>query len=99
MIGWVLGKNRKNLDEFKEKSGIVGLRWVAEKSHIELIVLKQQIEDTVMLLEGHSQYHSVYKEMDREQESLSNSFADLGRMGGKGGWKGKKSEADDGKGK
>jgi len=101
MIGWVLGKNRKNLDEFKEKSGIVGLRWVAEKSHIELIGLKQQIEDTIMLLEGHSQYHSVYKEMDREQENLQSSFADLGRMGGKGGWKGgKKSEADDkGKGK
>jgi hypothetical protein len=101
MIGWVLGKNRKNLDEFKEKTGIVGLRWFAEKSHIELIGVKQQIEDTIMLLEGHSQYHSVYKEMNREQDSLQTSFAELGKMGGKGGWKGgKKSEADDkGKGK
>jgi hypothetical protein len=101
MIGWMLGKNRKNLEEYKEKTSIVGLRWVAERSHIELIGRKQQIEDTIMLLEGHSQYHSVYKEMDREHETLQGSFAELGRMGGKGGYKGgKKSEPDDkGKGK
>ena len=48
-------KVAKTQDEFKEKTGIVGLRWVAEKSIIELIGLKQQIDDTLMMLEGHSQ--------------------------------------------
>jgi len=89
-----LGKSRKNLEDFKEKTGILALRWSPEKSQIELVGLKQQIEDTLMCLEGHSQYHVVYQEMNKEQDSLAESFAELGR-GGKGYGKGRKGRADE----
>jgi hypothetical protein len=105
MVGWMLGKMRKNLVEFQEKTQITRLKWLPDRSAIELCGLKPQIDDTLMLLDGHSQYYTVYKEMGREQENINESFGELGKMG-KGGFKGRpkggkdeKEEKGKGKGK
>jgi hypothetical protein len=104
MVGWTLGKARKNLVEFQEKTGITRLRWVPERSAIELCGLRVAIEDTLTLLEAHSQYYAVYKEMGREQENINESFVELGQLGPKGGYKGSRPKGkgeswDDGKAK
>ncbi|CAD7927320.1 unnamed protein product [Amoebophrya sp. A25] len=88
LIGWVLGKKGAHLTDIEEKSGIVRASLNRTTNVVELIGLKDCVEDAKMALESHCTYFEVYKEMDDELLEIDNSFAELG-ANGKGGKKGK----------
>merc|ERR1719261_1116513 len=92
----VFGRNRRIFEEIREKNGAIRLRYDADRGHVDVQGLRNSVEDAVLLLEGHTQYFSVYQEMNREQEALDSQVSELSGgygysrgYGGKGKEKGK----------
>jgi len=62
---------------------------------IELVGLKDDVEDAKMMIESHCDYYSVYKDMDTELANIEDGFYEIE---GKGKGKGKKGGKKGGKG-
>merc|ERR1719235_2453272 len=88
----VFGRNRRTLEEIREKSGAIRLRYETERGHVDVQGLRSSVEDALLLLEGHTQYFSVYQEMNREQEALDSQVSEFSRGYGYGRGYGDKGE-------
>merc|ERR1712194_146814 len=96
-VGWVLGKGHENLIEVQKKSGLQSA-WYNDSTHsIELCGLKSQVDDAKLMLKVHSEYLSVFQDIDSERRQIQKQFEELGRS--VGGRKGDKGKGDKGKGK
>ena len=67
MAGWILGKRMHNLDEWREKSGVFSMRFRDNKKCIEIIGLKRQVEDALILLDSHAEYFHIYQSLDKQE--------------------------------
>ena len=74
LVGWLLGKQMRNIQEIQQKSGLLHARFQRDSKILELCGTRLQIEDAIVLLDSHMQYYDVYKEYDREDDAL---FKDL----------------------
>lgn len=63
-------------------------RYLANENKIELIGLKETVEDAKQVLDTHCQYYSVYKEMDNELAAIDGEFFELDDQWGRGGGRG-----------
>merc|ERR1712194_780973 len=96
-VGWVLGKGHENLIEGQKKSGLQSA-WYNDSTHsIELCGLKSQVDDAKLMLKVHSEYLSVFQDIDSERRQIQKQFEELDRS--VGGRKGDKGKGDKGKGK
>merc|ERR1712194_215530 len=96
-VGWVLGKGHENLIEVQKKSGLQSA-WYNDSTHsIELCGLKSQVDDAKLMLKVHSEYLSVFQDIDSERRQIQKQFEELDRS--VGGRKGDKGKGDKGKGK
>lgn len=105
-VGWIIGKGGQNIQDICKKADLHSAHFDDKTSSLELCGLKQQVEDAKMLINVHSEYQSVYQNMDEEQSLIQQSFDELDAAGdrrqkgkGKSGGKGKEKGIGEAKGK
>jgi len=81
-VGWILGKGYQNISEIARKTELSYARFDDKESCLELCGLKSQVEDARMLIKAHTEYLSVYKNMDEEQSAIQQSFEQLDSVAG-----------------
>lgn len=74
LVGWLLGKQMRNIQDIQHKSGLLYARFQRNSKALELCGTRLQIDDAIVLLDSHMQYYDVYKEYDRQEDAL---FKDL----------------------
>lgn len=78
MIGWILGKQGKTINDIKRSSGLVYARLDRDAAHLELCGTRQVVEDAVAMFETHIMYFGVFREMDEEMARIHGELSDLG---------------------
>lgn len=97
-VGWILGRGYQNIQEIKEKTELIHARFDDTSSSLELCGLRHQVEDARLLINVHTEYLPVYKDMDQEQYTIQSYFDELDTKGERrGGRKGKEKGGDGGK--
>ena len=81
-IGWVIGKNRAVLRDLEERIGVFRARFDDDSSSVELIGIKENVDDARLVLESHCQYQQVYLDMGEELDDIDRAYNEMVR--GKG---------------
>lgn len=81
-VGWILGKGYQNISEIARKTELAHARFHDKDNSLELCGLKHQVDDARMLIRAHTEYLSVYKNMDEEQNAIQQSFEQLDSITG-----------------
>eukprot|EP00743_Colponemidia_sp_Colp-15_P002186 GILK01002372.1.p1 GENE.GILK01002372.1~~GILK01002372.1.p1 ORF type:complete len:713 (+),score=120.24 GILK01002372.1:85-2223(+) len=92
MIGWVLGKKGRNINDIQTKAGVMRM-YVDNEGCISIVGLKANVVAACLLLDSALKYFSVCEELEKESESLNSQYLQLGFRGesgrGRGGFKGR----------
>ena len=89
----MIGKQRANLNDIAAKTNLSRSN-ITEDNKIELIGLRDDVEDAKLLIEQHTAYFGVYKDMDRELQNIEGEYNELTSKGMKSGPMGKKGKGD-----
>ncbi|CAE7455239.1 pho2a [Symbiodinium microadriaticum] len=71
-ITWFQRSDNRLIQDVTRKAGLAAATWT--ESGLELCGQQSSLEDAVLLLDSHNEYFLVYREMDREQFMISQSF-------------------------
>lgn len=63
LIGLILGKQKSNLDDIVQKSGLFRAFLVTSTNEIELIGVKESVENAILLLDSHIEYFDQFNEL------------------------------------
>ncbi|CAE7862212.1 unnamed protein product [Symbiodinium sp. KB8] len=74
-ITWFQRSDNRLIQDVTRKAGLAAATWT--ESGLELCGQQSSLEDAVLLLDSHNEYFLVYREMDREQFMISQSFEEL----------------------
>ncbi|CAE7261285.1 pho2a [Symbiodinium sp. CCMP2456] len=74
-ITWFQRNDNRLIQDVTRKAGLAAATWT--ESGLELCGQQSSLEDAVLLLDSHNEYFLVYREMDREQFMISQSFEEL----------------------
>eukprot|EP00742_Colponemidia_sp_Colp-10_P001291 GILJ01001392.1.p1 GENE.GILJ01001392.1~~GILJ01001392.1.p1 ORF type:complete len:712 (+),score=120.38 GILJ01001392.1:72-2207(+) len=92
MIGWVLGKKGRNINDIQTKAGVMRM-YVDNEGRISIVGLKANVVAACLLLDSALKYFSVCEELEKESESLNSQYLQLGFRGesgrGRGGFRGR----------
>ncbi len=73
LIGLVLGKQKSNLDEIIQKAGLFKAFLVTSTNEIELIGVKDSVENAILLLDSHIEYYTQFNELAGGKPHARNS--------------------------
>eukprot|EP00929_Paragymnodinium_shiwhaense_P031679 TRINITY_DN1769_c0_g2_i3.p1 TRINITY_DN1769_c0_g2~~TRINITY_DN1769_c0_g2_i3.p1 ORF type:complete len:555 (-),score=174.40 TRINITY_DN1769_c0_g2_i3:223-1887(-) len=86
MNSWVLGRNGRTIQNFKEASGLVYAKLDKDKQQLLVCGTRNAVEDAVAMFETHMIYFPVFTQMDEEMEKILSQLEEYGDRNARREW-------------
>eukprot|EP00747_Dinoflagellata_sp_TGD_P189081 gnl/TRDRNA2_/TRDRNA2_48963_c0_seq1.p1 gnl/TRDRNA2_/TRDRNA2_48963_c0~~gnl/TRDRNA2_/TRDRNA2_48963_c0_seq1.p1 ORF type:complete len:605 (+),score=141.30 gnl/TRDRNA2_/TRDRNA2_48963_c0_seq1:187-2001(+) len=97
MNSWILGRQGKTIQDFRQMSGLVYATLDRDTQELSLCGNRKAVDDAIAMFETHMLYFPVFHQMDEEMEAIINELAEYGDYGARYEWGRYKDEEDDAK--
>jgi len=86
MYSWILGRQGKTIQGFRDSSGLVYATLERETQSLRLCGTRHAVQDAVAMFETHIMYYPVFHQMDEEMEQIVGQLEDYGDYNARWEW-------------